>query len=171
MKISKLNLTTGFTPPPTFMKKLVGGFTLMEILMVIAISVVILGIVFTSFNDLIRTQALAKDHVSILAVLDQAKSLAINSKSASQYGVHFASTTVILFTGTAYEENHSANQVFTLNSRVYISDISLIGADTDQVVFSRITGYANAQGTVTLALKNNPASTKIIQIYQTGLIE
>lgn len=150
--------------------KLKKGYTLIEILLVIAISVIILAIILSSFNSLIKTQALDKDYSSVASLIDQAKSLALNSKAGSQYGVHFASSTVVLFKGTNFSSGAADNQTYFLNSRVSLSADNLIGSTTAEILFSRITGYANASGTVALSLKADPNIFKIIRIYHTGTI-
>jgi prepilin-type N-terminal cleavage/methylation domain-containing protein len=128
------------------------GYTLIEILIVIAITVIVLSIVLNSFYSLAKIQALDKDYISVASLLDQAKSQTINSKSASQYGVYFASSTAILFRGGSYTSSSTDNQTYSLNSRVNISSINLTGSTTDQVVFSRLTGYASASGTISISL-------------------
>jgi prepilin-type N-terminal cleavage/methylation domain-containing protein len=147
------------------------GFTLIEILIVIAISAIILAIVVNAFYSMVRTQALDRDHSSIASLIDQAKSLSINAKSASQYGVYFASSTASLFKGTSYNPADSANQNYNLDGRVTISGLNLVGSSTDQILFSRLTGYANASGTISISLKDDLINSKIIRVYSTGLVE
>jgi hypothetical protein len=104
-------------------------------------------------------------------LIDQAKSASINSKDASSYGVYFSSSTAVLFKGQNYIASSTTNQPYSLNSRVNISAINLVGSSTNQIVFDRLTGYANASGTVAFSFKNEATSTKLIRIYKTGLIE
>lgn len=147
------------------------GYTLIEIVVVMAITVVILSVVINSFFNLAKNQALNNDYLSVTSLIDQAKSLSINSKSASQYGMYFSSSTVVLFKGPNYISTSPANQSYILNSRVNISVINLSGSSTDQVVFDRLTGYASASGTVAISLKDGSVNPKVIQIYKTGLID
>jgi len=147
------------------------GFTLIEIMVVLALSAIILTVIITSYYDLAKKQALDKDYLSVASLLDQAKSSAINSKSASQYGVYFASSSAVLFKGQTYVSNNITNQTYLLNNRVSISALNLVGSSTDRVLFSRLTGYANASGTITLSLKDSPTTKKIIKVYKTGVIE
>jgi len=152
-------------------KKINKGYTLTEILVVMGISIIILSVVVSYFYSLVKIQALDKDYTSVVSLVDQAKSLSINSKSASQYGVYFASSTAVLFKGSNYISTSTANQIYTLNNRVSISNIDLEGSSTSQVLFSRLTGYANASGTVSVSLKDGSGSPKVIRIYRTGTIE
>lgn len=151
--------------------KIKRGFTLIEILLVIAITGVIVAVSISPLNNLIKAQALDKDYISVAALVDQAKSLSINSKAGSQYGVRFTGSTAVLFKGINYTPGDPNNQIYDLNSRVNISEIDFDGGAADEIVFSRLTGYANASGTVTVSLKSDPGSFKTIKIYQTGTVE
>lgn len=146
------------------------GYTLIEILVVIAISVAIISAVGATFFNLIKVQALDKDYVSIISLIDQARSQTINSLSGLQYGVFFSSSTVALFKGPTYSSS-SISQQYDLNGRVNISMINLVGSSTNQIIFDRLTGYANASGTVTVSLKDGSVAAKNVQIYRTGTIE
>lgn len=146
------------------------GYTLIEILIVMAIGVVILSFIIDSFYNLIKTQALDRDYDSIASLVDQAKSLSINSKSASKYGLFFSSSTVAIFKGDTYSTS-TVYQSYSLNSKVNISAINLVGSSTNQVIFNRLNGYANASGTIAISLKSDPAVVKTIQIYKTGAVE
>lgn len=152
-------------------KKIKKGFTLIEILVVLAISAVILSILLSFLNNFSRTQALDKDYLSVVSLIEQAKSASINSKQASQYGVYFASSSAVLFKGLSYISTSSSNQIYNLNSRVSISSLNFVGSSSNQVVFDRLTGYANASGTISISLQNSTSSDKIIRIYKTGTIE
>lgn len=146
------------------------AFTLMEILIVIAVTSIVLTIVVSAFNNVAKTQALDKDYISIASIIDQAKSLSINSKSASQYGVYFSSSTVSLFKGADYFTG-VVSQAYTLNNKVHVAEINLVGSSTDQFVFDRLTGYSSASGTVSVALKEASSTSRLIRIYSTGTIE
>lgn len=146
------------------------GFTLIEILVVIGITAIVLGVAVNSFYNFVKTQALNADYISIASFIDQAKSLSINSKSDSQYGVRFSTSTVDLFKGSSYSVAGS-QQTYTLNSRVYISDINLVGGNANEIVFDRLTGYSSASGTVSIALKSASTTVLTMQIYKTGIVE
>lgn len=146
------------------------GFTLIEVLIVIALSIIILSIVISTFYSIAKTQALEKDYISVASLVDQAKSLSINSKSNSQYGIYFSSSTVAIFKGSSYSTS-TVSQTHTLNGKVNISGINLVGSSTDQLVFDRLTGYASASGTIAISLKESTSTARLIRIYNTGTIE
>lgn len=147
------------------------GFTLIEILIVLTLTVIILSVVVSSLYNLVGGQALDKDFSSVGALIEQAKSLTLNSKSASQYGVYFGTSTVTLFKGENYVLGSNTNQIYNLNGRTNISAVNLAGETTDRIYFERLTGYASASGTIALSLKKASTSPKVIQIYRTGVIE
>ncbi len=145
------------------------GFTLIEILVVLAIVGLISIFIFTSLNNYKKFQALDKDKETIVQILRQARSQTLSSRNASQYGAHIASSTVTLFTGTTYSSSSASNQVFLLQASDNIMTISLNGGGSD-VVFTRLTGETNQYGTITISSPTT-SKTKTVTIYKTGLVE
>ena len=143
---------------------------LAELLVVVAILSLLSGISFYTFKKINDTKALETDAVRILSELNQARSLTLSSKNADQYGVHFASSSVTLFEGTSYSAGASGNVVSTLNSLVTIASTTLSGNALD-VVFARLTGEASATGTIKVALVASSSVTRLLTIYQTGIVE
>ncbi len=145
------------------------GYTLVELLIVLTISALLLGIITTSFFSFRKNQALQKDTELIVELLNQARNQTISSKNLSQYGVHFASSTVTVFTGTSYSSGDTSNQNYSLNSSDTVLSLSLTGGSTD-VVFSRLNGEALQTGTVVIS-SPGLSQTKTVTIYSTGVIE
>ncbi|MCC2630348.1 MAG: seg [Candidatus Paceibacter sp.] len=145
------------------------GFTLVEILITIGIMLVMVGIIFASFNQFRASQGLEKDTETIVEILQQARAQTLSSKNATAYGVHFASTTVTMFTGSSYSVSDPNNQVFSLISIDTIFSLSLTGGGTD-VVFQRLTGETSQSGTITLTSQGT-TRTRTITIYKTGLVQ
>ncbi len=152
-----------------YTKKDKGGFTLMEILVVIGISALILTATITTFSAMGDMQSLDKDIEVAESYLIRAKNQTVNARSGIQYGVHFASSTVTLFDGTVYSAGSSTNSVYRLSNK---SEISLIGLSGQSIVsFEEVTGKPSATGTVTFRLRSNPSVTKSLIIHATGLVE
>src|ERR1035437_6180180 len=103
------------------------GFTLAETLMVVAITVMVSVITMFSFSTYGSTEAISKDQGRVVSVLEKARAMTLDSYKSSQYGVHFASSTVTIFTGATYNAASSTNIVTTLNSKVQIWNVSLVG--------------------------------------------
>jgi prepilin-type N-terminal cleavage/methylation domain-containing protein len=144
------------------------GFTLIEIMIIIVITAVLTGVIFYTFYNLLADQSLKKDFSSVVALVERAKSMSLNSKNNNSFGVHFTSSSTILFSGGAYSST-STLEIYNLNSRTNISNISLGGIS--DIKFEKITGYANATGTVSLSLKNNASSTMTMTFFKTGIIQ
>src|ERR1035437_5373941 len=120
------------------------GFTLLEILIVIAILAVLTVISLNTFVQIKNSQAQQMDTETIVETLRQARSQTLSSQSASQYGVHFASGAITLFTGASYVSNDPNNKIFTL-SNVNVITASLSGGGSD-IVFNRLSGETSQDG-------------------------
>lgn len=147
------------------------GVTLVEIVVILAILIIILAISFSSFINLNKSEALSKQAVDIVAILENARSQTLSSKNSSQYGVHFSENSVVFFKGNDYG-SAGANDIvnINLNPNVFISTISLYGSG-DNVIFERVTGKTAQFGSITVSLKSNNSLTKTVNINATGLIE
>lgn len=145
------------------------GVTVAELLIAIAILGILSGIVINSLVSFRKNQALQKDTELVVELLNQARNQTISTKNLSQYGVHFTSTTVTIFTGPTYSNGATGNQVFTLNSTDTILSITLTGGGSD-VIFNRLTGETSQNGTIVVS-SPGITETKTVTIYKTGVIE
>ncbi|MFA5934901.1 MAG: type II secretion system protein [Candidatus Paceibacterota bacterium] len=146
-------------------KELRFGFSFVEIITVLAIIATLSTIVVMSFSDAGSKQALEKTTISIISILNEAKSMSISSKDFSGYGVRIESNKLTSFKGTYGTEN----KVYNVSNLVSISDISIEGGS--DVVFKKISGSTNATGTITISINNNLAESNTIKISKTGLVE
>lgn len=147
-----------------------GGFTILEVLVVLAIGIIITALGFSAFVSTLTYQSVEKDADVGLSYIQKARTLTINSSNNTNYGVKFATTTITIFPGTAYSSS-SQNIVYNLNTRVNISSVSLSSGATE-FYFNKITGDASATGTVTFSLISGASSSsKQILIYGTGLAQ
>ncbi len=145
------------------------GFTLLEVL--VALSIV--GVLFTlsmSLNSAFRPKHnLDADVRSIISVFDLARSNTLASKDSLSFGIHVESDQVVMFEGDTYNPIASENEIFELDSKDEIYDISLEGGVTD-VVFNRITGTLDQFGTLSFRVRRDPSETKVIYISSSGSI-
>ena len=126
------------------------GFTLVEILISIAILAIIATLSFNSLVNYSRKENLDKSTLKIESLLEDARSFG--------YGVNFSANEIT--------EN---SEVYTLpNSVIVITDINGGGND---IIFDKITGTTEQYGTITISLSTNENLKKEIVIYKTGLIE
>lgn len=148
----------------------VRGFTLIEMLVVLALAGIVMFIVTGAFSSATGREALDKETTVVLSLLDQARSQTLSAKNASVYGVHFEATKATLFVGPSYSDASFSNVVEPMNPLVKIGAISLTGGGSD-VVFNRLTGETGQSGTIILSLAASSTQTKTITIFSTGLAQ
>jgi prepilin-type N-terminal cleavage/methylation domain-containing protein len=146
------------------------GFTIVEMIVVIALSALIVGTTVSMFSSLSNVQSLDKDAENVGAYLLKARNQTVNAKNNAVYSVHFASTTVTLFQGASYVSGSSTNQVYSLSSKVSLVSYMFSPATTT-ITFQKMTGKPSATGTIIYTLNNDASSTRSILIYGSGLIE
>ena len=151
-------------------QKASAGFTLVETLVVVAITCMVAGMVMVSFSTYNSTEALAKDEGRVVAVFERARSLTLDSYNSSQYGVHIASSTLTIFQGSTYSAGATTNIVTTLNTKVQVQKVTLVGGGVD-VIFNRLTGETSETGTTTISLITATTTTRSVTIFGTGLIQ
>ncbi len=145
------------------------GFTAIEILLVVVIMTILSTIVISTFISFRKNQSLQRDTELIVETLNQARNQTISSKNLVEYGVHFASTSITIFTGATYSAGASGNQVYNLNPADTIITLGLNGGGSS-VVFKRLTGETSQNGTVVVS-SSGLSQTKTVTIYGTGVIE
>ena len=146
------------------------GFSVAELLVVIAVIAILAALSASSFVNLNKTEAVDKTALLAISALDEARSLTLASKNSSQYGVHFEDSKIVLFTGATYSSGDSSNQVNLLNSVVRTSAINLTGGG-NEVIFNRLTGATGENGSVTFSFRSDSTVTKTVTIYTTGAAE
>ena len=149
------------------------GFTVVELLIVILISVVLMKIVVTGFGSLSNSSSLNKDASIVLSFVEKARAKSINSVNGTEHGVHFTSTSVQVFSGAAYSSG-VVEDTYTLSSKSTISAINLPSSATS-LYFAKLTGNASISGNVVSGnVVVSPATGgagKTIMIYATGVSE
>jgi hypothetical protein len=106
----------------------------------------------------------------ILTALHEARDLTLSSKDATAYGVHFQTDKAVRFTGGTYDAGAASNVTYLFDPRVLEVSISLSGAGSD-VTFKRLTGEANATGTVVVAVYGQVALRSTTTVSQSGIIQ
>lgn len=146
------------------------GFTVLEILFVVAIIALAVTIVTISLSKLNSSQALDQSAALITSILDEARSLTLSSKGDSQYGVYLEASQVVLFKGATYSQPDPTNVVTSLHALVGLRNITLSGGGTS-VVFQRLTGNTDETGTAEIFLKASPTTFRTITVRATGIVE
>ena len=150
-----------------------GGFTFLEIIIVISIGIILTISSYVIYNSANRQQALQKDAARVASVFEEARSLSVANNNGSSYGVHIDQTKVTRFVGTVYTSGSVSNVEERLSSYVRISTTSPNGLNTGKsdVVFTTLTGTTTVSGTIKLYLISSSTIAKKIRIYGTGLTE
>lgn len=146
------------------------GFTLLEILTVIAILGIVLGISLRAFSNITKQQSLDKDVETAYSYLLKARNQTINGEDGDNYGVHFASSTITLFKGSVYHAASSTNLTFSFGNRTYLSSNGLTNGIYD-VYFNKISGSPSATGTLVYKITTDSTVQKIMTIHGSGLVE
>jgi prepilin-type N-terminal cleavage/methylation domain-containing protein len=144
------------------------GFTVVEILVVIMIMALLSVIVLSGFAGYRNAQSLKNDTDLVLAVLRQARTQTLASQGGTTYGVHFASSTITLFSGSSYVDGVASNDAYTLDTHTQLN-LALNGGSSD-VIFKRLSGETDHYGTITVATTVS-TSTRTITIFKTGLVQ
>jgi len=140
------------------------GFSLAEMLVVLAIIAIMASIIVSSFSGMGKKEILETTTTSIISVLNEAKSQAISSKDASNYGVRILNNKIISFKNNYGIENKE----IIISNIVTISTSTGIGAD---IIFNNVSGNTNVSGTITITVLNDISKNSAIRIYPTGVIE
>jgi len=150
-------------------KKINKGFSVIELLVTVAIIGVISAIVLIPFSGFRDTKVLDTTADSIVSLLGEARQDTLLSKNASQYGVHFEATRMVYFKGTSFTEPDADNKEIIFDSIVQLSDISFTGSGGN-VVFERLTGKTLNSGSTTIQIISEPSRQIIITVEPTGIV-
>lgn len=150
------------------------GFTLVEILVVMALMGILAGLVVVS---LIRPQTTASSSASEGQLVgdlrgQQMRAMMGDSStgaSADTYGVHIETNSYTLFKGATYSNGAAGNFVVDLDDTIVLST-SLPSA---QVVFTKsegaVSGFAAGSNTITIS-NSAGADTRIVTINRYGVV-
>jgi len=145
------------------------GLTLIELLVSIAVIAVVVILTTSGFNSFREFSQLNEAHSAILSALRDARSRTLSGNKNTQYGVHFETNQVVLFSGSSYSSGASSNEPYAMPSLAKIFSINL--GDSSDVIFTRLIGFSSASGTIVVGSISNPQKTKTITILFSGNIE
>ncbi|MDP2909923.1 MAG: prepilin-type N-terminal cleavage/methylation domain-containing protein [bacterium] len=147
------------------------GFTLMEVLIILAILLILLGISITVFISLGKRYDLNNTAELMADKLRLARERTIASEGDNQYGIYFDTATspdrYILFRGASFSSRDpNFDEVYDLPKSI---DIANINFNNNEAVFKRLTGDADA-GDILLSLSSDPGQMYPIYINSFGQI-
>lgn len=142
------------------------GFSLLEFIGMFAVLLVIAAIVVGGFLTFKRGSelTLAKEHA--LSQLREAKARTLASRDNAAWGAHVETDRVILFK-ESYNAGNPENETIIISESAEISAVALAGGGND-VIFKRLTGETDHNGTITIRLKNDPTQTRAVIIESNG---
>ncbi|MDP6249540.1 MAG: hypothetical protein QGH26_01800 [Candidatus Pacebacteria bacterium] len=146
------------------------GFTMTETIIIVAVSIILFAIIVSAFSGFNKNQSLNSTSSEVVSVLNEARALTLASLDNKAYGVHFQSDKVIFFKGSVFSSSDPDNKITTISSKISISNISLNGGG-DDIIFQRLTGKTDQDGTITLSLVSDPSKSKTITVGVSGIIE
>ncbi len=146
-----------------------GGYTLMELLMVIVIFTIIMSVSLYFFLGASKKEALEKDAAGLTALIRNARLLSVASKNALPFGIHIQNDKAVLFEGSSYIAGGANEKIITFSREVYMS-LYTLNLNSPDIVFNRLTGNTSNYGAIMLSLKDGSASTTIT-ILRTGVIQ
>lgn len=145
------------------------GISLVEIIIVIAITVIIAAIGVGVFRNFKIENQLNSEAAGVLSVIRLAQSKTIAGEAAQQWGVHFQSDRYVLFQvqGGVYGAGDPNNIVSLLNPQIQISVIALAGGGSD-LIFNRLTGMTGQYGSVQISSVSDASRTRTIYVESSG---
>lgn len=142
------------------------GFTLIEVLIAVAIMAILGLIALSAYNTLTKQVDLDSTSQSIISTLQLARSQTLASEGDTRYGVHFDSGQYVLFAGDTYTAGDPANKVYPLSSsEIYLVNLNGGG---NEVIFDRIRGTTSQDGSISLRLTETPSRTITIAVDTQG---
>ncbi len=144
------------------------GFSLLEILLVIAILAIIAMFVFTSMISYARFEQLRASTTELETLINETRQRTLSAESTGRYGLYFATSSVVFFEGDGYTGNNPTNATTTFVGLTLSTNFP--GTTTKQIIFTRLTGTPSATGTITLT-QSVTNSTTSLTIVPSGLVE
>lgn len=154
-------------------KKNNSGFTLVEIIIAVAIISILLGVASSNFFSIKENSDLKNNAQEFVSALKFAQNKAVSSEDNSKYGIYIntqvSPNLYILFKGDSYASRIPASdQVNFLQDTIEFNSVDLGGGN--EMVFDRLTGASEESGSISLRVKSNANKSKTVYISGTGAI-
>jgi prepilin-type N-terminal cleavage/methylation domain-containing protein len=121
------------------------GFTLVELLVTISITVVLAILAMSALGNLVPDSQLTLETDAVVSMLRSAQSKTLSGEEGGVWGVYLTSTEATLFLGSSYASRQSAyDQVQDFSEPMSVSGIM-------EVVFEKRSGKAASSGSILLS--------------------
>ncbi len=134
------------------------GYTIIELLVVLAIMVIVTGITMSGFQNYARYQQYNQSVSTVRAVFQDARMQARASEGGQAHGVKILSGSLVTYPGSTYSAVNPSNVTTSLGN-VILTPILTSGAT--EVTFSNLTGLPSATGTIQIVGVGHVATTTI----------
>ncbi|XOU94293.1 MAG: prepilin-type N-terminal cleavage/methylation domain-containing protein [Candidatus Kerfeldbacteria bacterium] len=132
----------------------VKGFTLIEVLLILAILGLIGGLAIPFYQSFQVTSELENTTKEITQTIRRAQITAMSSEGLSDHGIHFAGQQYILFRGAIYNPADIYNESFDLSPSLSVST-----GGNDDIIFSSVSGLPNVEATITINTNNGRSNS------------
>lgn len=147
------------------------GFTLLEVLVVLAILILAASVLVAGFNSFKKSSELVNSRDRVARTVRLARNLTLASKDSASHGVFFDTSAsphqMILFKGPDYDGREVvSDEVYPLSKEVELFDIDLSGGE--EVVFEELTGEAVQEGSLKVGLRSDPSLFETVYVSSSG---
>ncbi|MBI2031896.1 MAG: prepilin-type N-terminal cleavage/methylation domain-containing protein [Candidatus Levybacteria bacterium] len=151
-----INLPVGKAGPKSRL-----GFTLIELILTTAIFLLIGTFSANFYTNFLIQNTVSDVQDQYIGSLRKAQMYAMMSKNSNNWGVHYATGTITLFSGTSFAlRNQALDEKFTVNP-----NISITG--TTDILFARMTGLPDPSSG-SISIQGN-SETKTITVNSQGV--
>jgi len=142
------------------------AFTLVELLIVMAISLIIIVVALPIYGNLQVSSQLNENSLQIIQTLRTARTMSIAGYNNEPHGVKFESSSYTLYQGASYD-----TRISTFDRVMQIGDALIITSDLagDEVNFSKGLGVPSNTGTITLT--HDVSGDREIVVNSLGVVE
>ena len=136
------------------------GFTLIEVITVIAIFVLISALFLGTFFSLRDYRTLERDAAETRAYLEEARIYTQGSRDDSSYGVRFEDNFITLFKGNSWitREEEIRSYSFGGSTEILMEGIG----NTEEIVFERLFGEPSVSGEILLSGKERDITVTVL---------
>lgn len=141
------------------------GFTLLEVLMVVAIMSVVAGTSLFFTTSRLQREALLSERRHLVVALQSARANAMNNVSQTPHGVALyppGVTGYVIFSGSTYSSREQSMETIVL-----VDHPVRLGSTTPlEIIFSQLSGDSNYEGEIVLSDLGSTSSTSIFINYE-----
>jgi len=145
------------------------GFTLVEVLIVIAIVAIIAGVSLLSLQGTKNSTDLNNAAKQIVSILRQAQTQAASDYQGAAWGVHFVNATASFYAifSSAYSPTSTVNR-YLLPTTVAFRTSTVPASSSLDVVFSALSGVSSVSTSITLYSTVQPSFSSTIRVASSG---